>query len=92
MFLNLTGKEYLQFVSELYNQKEKFDELLAIYIPKLKLENSLEQTISSYSLGMKQKYILQELSCQMLKTLFWTNRLMRLTQKVLPLSKKYYLI
>ena len=46
MFLNLTGKEYLQFVSELYNQKEKFDELLAIYIPKLKLENSLEQTIS----------------------------------------------
>ena len=88
MFLNLTGKEYLQFVSELYNQKEKFDELLAIYIPKLKLENSLEQTISSYSLGMKQKYILQELSCQMLKTLFWTNRLMRLTQKVLPLSKK----
>ena len=27
----------------------------------------------------------------MLKTLFWTNRLMRLTQKVLPLSKKYYL-
>ena len=26
MFLNLTGKEYLQFVSELYNQKEKFDE------------------------------------------------------------------
>ena len=55
MFLNLTGKEYLQFVSELYNQKEKFDELLAIYIPKLKLENSLEQTISSYSLGMKQR-------------------------------------
>ena len=35
MFLNLTGKEYLQFVSELYNQKEKFDELLAIYIPCL---------------------------------------------------------
>ena len=58
MFLNLTGKEYLQFVSELYNQKEKFDELLAIYIPKLKLENSLEQTISSYSLGMKQKIYL----------------------------------
>ena len=54
----LTGKEYLQFVSELYNQKEKFDELLAIYIPKLKLENSLEQTISSYSLGMKQKIYL----------------------------------
>ena len=58
MFLNLTGKEYLQFVSELYNQKEKFDELLAIYIPKLNLENSLEQTISSYSLGMKQKIYL----------------------------------
>ena len=58
MFLNLTGKEYLQFVSELYNQKEKFYELLAIYIPKLKLENSLEQTISSYSLGMKQKIYL----------------------------------
>ena len=44
--------------TKIYNQKEKFNELLAIYIPKLKLQNSLEQTISSYSLEKKQKIYL----------------------------------
>lgn len=48
----------LQFVCGLYHQQEKFDERLALYIPKLKLDHALNQTISGYSLGMKRKIYL----------------------------------
>ena len=58
MFLNLTGKEYLDFVSGLYNQRERCTDLISDYITNLKLENSLDMTIQTYSLGMKQKIYL----------------------------------
>lgn len=58
MFLNLTGKEYLDFVCGLYNQRERCTDLISDYITNLKLENSLDMTIQTYSLGMKQKIYL----------------------------------
>ena len=58
MFLNLTGKEYLDFVYGLYNQRERCTDLISDYITNLKLENSLDMTIQTYSLAMKQKIYL----------------------------------
>ena len=48
MFLNLTGKEYLDFVCGLYNQRERCTDLISDYITNLKLENSLDMTIQNY--------------------------------------------
>ena len=52
------GKEYLDFVCGLYNQRERCTDLISDYITNLKLENSLDMTIQTYSLGMKQKIYL----------------------------------
>lgn len=59
MFLNLTGREYLQFVAKLYHQAskgiaEKFQKLSCAF----RLGQSLDQYIGNYSLGMKQKIYL----------------------------------
>ena len=56
MFLNLTGREYLQLVIKLYHQESQgsshaIEELSCTF----KLEQSLDDYIANYSLGMKQK-------------------------------------
>lgn len=56
MFLNLTGNEYLKFIAKLYHQNEEQTDVnmkkLAI---DFHMEKHLNEYISNYSLGMKQK-------------------------------------
>lgn len=59
LFLNLTGIEYLSFIIKIYNvdfnsASAKINNLSF----KLKMQNTLSDYISSYSLGMKQKIYL----------------------------------
>lgn len=59
MFLNLTGREYLEFVAKLYHQTSKtiaegFEKLTCAF----RLGQSLDEYIGNYSLGMKQKIYL----------------------------------
>ena len=59
MFLNLTGREYLKFVLKLYRQiskesSEKPQKLSCAF----HLEQSFDEYIGNYSLGMKQKIYL----------------------------------
>uniref|UniRef100_UPI004056EA5F ATP-binding cassette domain-containing protein n=1 Tax=Agathobacter sp. TaxID=2021311 RepID=UPI004056EA5F len=59
MFLNLTGIEYLSFIIKIYNRDFKLAIDNAHKITKqLKISESLNKTLSSYSLGMKQKIYL----------------------------------
>jgi len=59
MFLNLTGREYLKFVSKLYRQtaKESSEKLQKLSCA-FHLEQSFDEYIGNYSLGMKQKIYL----------------------------------
>lgn len=59
MFLNLTGREYIKFVTKLYRQTsketaEKFKKISCVFA----MEQSLDEYIGNYSLGMKQKIYL----------------------------------
>lgn len=59
MFLNLSGREYLKFVAKLYHQPpravaEKLQKLSSAF----NFEQSLNEYIDNYSLGMKQKVYL----------------------------------
>lgn len=59
MFLNLTGIEYLSFIIKIYNSDFNLSMNKAYTITKqLKIFESLNKRISSYSLGMKQKLYL----------------------------------
>ena len=59
MFLNLTGREYLQFVIKLYQQESKKSSLIIEELTcTFKLDQSLDDYIANYSLGMKQKIYL----------------------------------
>lgn len=59
MFLNLTGIEYLSFIIKIYNSDFNLAMDKANKITKqLKISESLNKSISSYSLGMKQKLYL----------------------------------
>ena len=56
MFLNLTGREYLRFIIQLYRQKpEKAEILQRGLMGAFKLDGALDAYIANYSLGMKQK-------------------------------------
>jgi len=56
----LTGREFLSFISSIY--KIKFDEQkFDYYLDKLDLKNVIDQIISSYSKGMKQKLLLMSI-------------------------------
>ncbi len=59
MFLNLTGYEYLRFVTRLYHRRiEEMEEKLKELSITFKLDHSLNECIGNYSLGMKQKVYL----------------------------------
>ena len=59
MFLNLSGREYLKFVAKLYHQTSKAAaEKLQKLSSAFNLEQSLNDYIDNYSLGMKQKIYL----------------------------------
>ena len=59
MFLNLTGREYLKCIVQLYHINEvKAEENLKKLSSAFKLERSLDEYIANYSLGMKQKVYL----------------------------------
>ena len=59
MFLNLTGREYLQFVIKLYQQESrKTSHIIEELSCTFKLEQSLDDYIANYSLGMKQRLAL----------------------------------
>lgn len=59
MFLNLTGDEYLKFITRIYRQDGgKAEEKIKWLSSAFKLELSLNEYIANYSLGMKQKIYL----------------------------------
>ena len=56
LYENLTGREYINYIADLYEvdtkiRNERFNDLLK----KLELENSIDSKIKTYSHGMKQK-------------------------------------
>ena len=56
MFLNLTGREYLRFITRLYRQEpEKAEIMQKGLLESFRLEEAIDTYIANYSLGMKQK-------------------------------------
>ena len=56
MFLNLTGREYLRFITRLYRQEPKKAEIMQKgLLESFRLEEAIDTYIANYSLGMKQK-------------------------------------
>ena len=56
LYEKLTGREYINYVAELYmvNEKDR-DERIDKYVKMFKLEHAIDREIKSYSHGMKQK-------------------------------------
>lgn len=56
LYESLTGIQYLNFIADAFKvSKEKRTELILKYSSEFELQNNLNQFISSYSHGMKQK-------------------------------------
>ena len=56
LYESLTGIAYLNFISDVFNvTEEKRKELIELYATKFDLKDSLNDFISNYSHGMKQK-------------------------------------
>jgi ABC-2 type transport system ATP-binding protein len=56
IYENLTGIQYLNFVSDIYNvDKDKRRNLIDKYAKEFEIYDNLDSVISSYSHGMKQK-------------------------------------
>lgn len=59
MFLNLTGYEYLNFLANVYEIPDEVrKERIKYYSEQFEIADNLEQRISSYSHGMRQKIVL----------------------------------
>ncbi len=59
IYEKLTGREFLHFVAEMYGlSSETRDERLARLVPRLDVEEFLDQLTEGYSHGMKQKVVL----------------------------------
>lgn len=56
VYNNLTGIQYLNFISNIYNIKDK--EIISKYAKEFELYDELDNVISSYSHGMKQKLVI----------------------------------
>lgn len=58
VYENLTGREYINYVADLYMVKPKDrEERLVKYLKMFQLENAIDNQIKSYSHGMKQKLV-----------------------------------
>ncbi|SDJ42224.1 ABC transporter ATP-binding protein [Salimicrobium halophilum] len=58
-FLRLKGREYLNFIADLYGvTEEKRKERIAYYTEELEIHDALEDQIHTYSHGMRQKAVL----------------------------------
>ena len=58
VYENLTGREYINYVADLYMVKEEDrEERLYKYTKMFQLENAIDNQIKSYSHGMKQKLV-----------------------------------
>lgn len=58
VYENLTGREYINYVADLYMvSKEDREERLNKYAKMFELENAIDNLIKSYSHGMKQKIV-----------------------------------
>ncbi len=56
LYENLTGREYINYVADLYSvPKETRDEDLPKYLKQFELEDAIDRQIKTYSHGMKQK-------------------------------------
>ena len=56
MYEKLTGREYVNYVADLYEvDEETREERLQYYLERLSLRHAIDQEIKSYSHGMKQK-------------------------------------
>ncbi len=59
LYENLTGIQYINFICDLYKvDKEKRKENIIKYSEKLELTDALNNSISTYSHGMKQKLVI----------------------------------
>ena len=58
IYENLTGIEYLNFVADIFEIGDERKELITKYSESFEIQNNLNDVISSYSHGMKQKLVL----------------------------------
>ena len=56
LYENLTGREYINYIADLYNvpRKER-DARIAEYVKRFRLETAIDNPMKTYSHGMKQK-------------------------------------
>ena len=56
LYENLTGREYLNYIADLYNvSKKDRDERISDYVQRFRLENAIDNPMKTSSHGMKQK-------------------------------------
>ena len=56
LYENLTGREYLNYIADLYNvSKKERDERINDYVSRFRLEGAIDNPMKTYSHGMKQK-------------------------------------
>ena len=56
LYENLTGREYINYIADLYNVPRKDrDERIAEYVKRFRLETAIDNPMKTYSHGMKQK-------------------------------------
>ncbi len=56
LYENLTGREYINYIADLYNVSRKDrDERIAEYVKRFRLETAIDNPMKTYSHGMKQK-------------------------------------
>ena len=56
LYENLTGREYINYIADLYNVARKDrDERIAEYVKRFRLETAIDNPMKTYSHGMKQK-------------------------------------
>ena len=56
LYENLTGREYINYIADLYNVSRKDrDERIGEYVKRFRLETAIDNPMKTYSHGMKQK-------------------------------------
>ncbi len=56
LYENLTGREYINYIADLYNvPKKERDERIGEYVKRFRLETAIDNPMKTYSHGMKQK-------------------------------------
>lgn len=84
----LTGREFLEFISSIYNTKFDSQEI-DYYLEKFELKNFFDQMINSYSKGMKQKLLLISIFLRNPEIYILDEPLVGLDPQTISYFKKY---